>query len=290
MQSRIILCFSLILIVSPTLLMSQSLPGSFEGSVLSPDGSPLPYVSVGVINEPIGTMSNEQGHFALDLGRASPQDTLKLSLVGYTSLEFIVGDLLNGKVGNVFHLTPQAIKLSAVEVIGKKRIKETTIGRKTRSGILQATFNPSTTKIRDKLGTEIGMKMPYSRKSSAVIKTFAWYISANNFNHLKFRVNIYALKNGLPDSLITHKSIPVEIPQKKTGWITLDLQPYHILVHSDFVVSLQWLDSNMAGDGSPKIWIPGAVSPFGSTYYRDASQDKWKRSRTKISYYVTLLY
>lgn len=235
-------------------------------------------------------MSSDQGEFTLDLSHALPTDTLKLSLVGYAPLEFLVSDLSNDTIQQVFHLTPRAIALTEVQVIGKKEVKEMTIGRKARGGILQATFNPSTTRIQDKLGTEIGMKMSYSEKSPGVLKAFHWYISSNNFNYLKFRVNIYSLKNGLPDSLMTNQNIVVEIPQKKTGWVTIDLQPYHIMVASDFVVSLQWLESKIADSETPRIWIPGAVSPFGSTYYRDASQDKWKKTLAKISCYVTLLY
>jgi hypothetical protein len=171
-MSKTILCFSLILILVPSLSRSQSVSGMFEGTVLSPNGSPLPYVSIGIVNKPIGTMSNNQGEFTLDLGHASPTDTLKLSLVGYAPLEFLISDLSNDTIQQVFHLTPRAITLTEVQVIGKKEVKEMTIGRKARGGILQATFNPSKTRIQDKLGTEIGMKMGYSEKSPGVLKAF----------------------------------------------------------------------------------------------------------------------
>lgn len=290
MNLRIILCFSGAFIFAPILSISQSLFGDFKGTVLSPNGSPLPYVSVGVVNKPIGTISNEQGNFLLDLNRASAGDTIKLSLVGYTSQEFPLSDLRNAGAKHVFHLVPRAIQLTEVQIVGKKDITETTIGRTAKGGILQATFNPSKTSIREKLGTEIGMKMDYSRHTPATLKTFHWFLSANNFNYLKLRVNVYSVKNGLPDSLITNQNIIVEVPQEKTGWMTVDLLPYHIQVQDDFAISMQWLDSKITDAQAPKIWIPGTVSPFGHVYYRDASQDKWRRAAAKISYYVTILY
>lgn len=289
MASKVVGFLSFIILLTPILAFSQSFFGTFEGTVLETHDAPLAYVSVGVVNKSIGTVSNNNGHFMLEMNKISIQDTIRLSLVGYTSLEFPVSDLLNNKKNNIFYLSKHKIIIDEVNITGKQR-SHLEIGRKANSGLLQATFNPSKTEVKEKLGTEIGMKMKYSEKSTAIIKDFNCYFSSNNFDYLKFRLNIYSLKNDLPDSLISNKNIIVEIPDAKTGWIKVDLLPYNINISTDFMISLQWLDSRFTQDDLPKIWIPGTITPFNDIFQRDASQDKWRKSKAKISYYTTLLY
>lgn len=62
-----------------------ALKGNFKGVVLDENGLPLPGVAVVVIGSTVGTQTNFDGEFALDV---SPNDRISVSYIGYLSAEF----------------------------------------------------------------------------------------------------------------------------------------------------------------------------------------------------------
>lgn len=165
----------LLVFLIPFLSASQSLPPKVEGTILDTTGEHLAYVNVGIVNKPIGTVSNNNGRFTLNLKEVSTDDTIKLSLAGYTPLKLAVKNLINNKPDQVFELEKQPILIEEVNITHKRK-RQLEIGRKTTGGLIQATFNPSKKQIAENPGTEIGIKVSYSKKSVALIKDFNWYL------------------------------------------------------------------------------------------------------------------
>jgi len=250
---------------------------------------PVAYVSIGILNKPVGTVSNAEGQYKLAIPSDLVNETLQLSLVGYHTKKIPLTELRNGTdLNQVIYLTKSNLNLGEV-IISAKKLRQKTEGRKAEGGFLTTTFNQNKQDITAKLGTEIGMKFE-SNKYPAFLKDFNWYFSANNFDRIKFRLNIYSLKNNLPDSLLLNKEIYTEISDSKTGWNKIDLEPYNLTVNSDFVIALQWVEHEFTAKENPKIWIPAALSLSPAMYFRNASQDQWKKFNGNISYNVTLLY
>jgi hypothetical protein len=246
--------------------------------------SPLAYVNIGLMNKPVGTVSDTSGAFSLPLLQEHLSDTIRLSLVGYAPKKVLVNDFIQSP-GKTIYLTKTALQLDEVVVSGV-RLRTDVLGMQKEGGFIQFSLQP---KEKIVLGSEIGLKIK-AGKSPASLKDFNWYLGANNFQHIKFRVNIYSLKGNLPDALILNKEIYADVSDKKTGWNRIDLEPLNITVQGDFVISLQWIDHSFNAAESPKVFVPGTLSPFQVSYFRVASQDKWKKVNANLNYYVTLLH
>ena len=178
---------------------------------------PLAYVSVGILNKPLGTVTDTTGHFSFSIGQENVTDTLQLSIVGYAPVKLAVKDFMAGGDKTIaLSLKPQ--QLAEVTVTGSGQWVNTEIlGRNTVSTLVQLSVHNKKT-VAETVGSEIGMRYNTGNKK-ALLTDFNFYISANNFNFIKFRVNIYAVKNAMPDTLLVNRQIFATLNDFKTGWI-----------------------------------------------------------------------
>ncbi|MEL6943214.1 MAG: carboxypeptidase-like regulatory domain-containing protein, partial [Bacteroidota bacterium] len=131
-------------------------------------------------------------------------------------------------------------------------------------------------KPNQNLGASIGKKFKVKKKKM-YLDTVGFFIRHNNFDTIRFRINIQELKQGIPASFAHQKEIIVELTNQKNGWISVDLSPYAIVMQKDFVASVEWIYSSQEGK---YLQMPIAMPVIGSThYYRYGSQNKWKRFR-----------
>src|SRR5450631_250680 len=251
--------------------------------------APLAYVSVGILNKPLGTVTDTLGHFIFNIGQENISDSLQLSIVGFSALRISVKDFMSSrdKTISLFVKTQQLGEVTVTNSI--QRTNTEIIGRQAVNKLLQVSIHNKTT-VDETIGSEMGMRFTTNRKN-AIIKDFNFYVSANNFNFIKFRINIYSVKNNLPDTLIYDKQIFATIESFKTGWTKIDLESYHIKVNGDFIATVQWIESRMDKKENPIAILPVAPTPFSKNcYVRIASQDKWKRMGVNLSSFVTLAY
>ncbi len=57
------------------------------------NNTPLGFAFVSVMNHSFGTVTNEEGHFSLDLSSFTPQDTLEIYFLGYTNYKIAKTDI-----------------------------------------------------------------------------------------------------------------------------------------------------------------------------------------------------
>lgn len=245
---------------------------------------PLPYVNIGVLNKPIGTVSDTSGHFDLLISKENFGDTIQISLIGYRTKKLSVEEFIKVNGGSI-ELHKQNFLLNEVVVVSS-RMRSEIVGRQKDGGYVKFSLQPKKEIV---LGSEIGVKIKL-KDTPAVLKDFGWYLGANNFKNIKFRINIYSLKNNYPDSLILDKEVYAEVLNSKTGWNKIDLESFNLIVNSDFAITLQWIEHEINKDKHPEVHIPGILTPFHVSYFRVASQDKWKKVNANLNYHVTLLY
>lgn len=261
-----------------------------QGVVLDKEYStPLAYVSVGILNKPLGTVTDTAGHFIFNITQENLTDTLQLSMVGYATFKISVKDYLADYEKSI-GLSVKVKQLAEVTVtnsVQRKNIE--TIGRQSVSGLVRVSVHNKKS-ADETVGSEMGMRYTTTEKN-AIIRDFNFYISANNFNFIKFRVNIYSVKNEMPDSLLCDKQIFATVGDFKTGWNKIDLESYHIRVNGEVIVTVQWIESRMDKWENPITILPVALTPFSKNcYVRIASQDKWKRMSVNLSSFVTIAY
>lgn len=261
-----------------------------KGVVLDKEtNAPLAYVSVGVLNKSQGTVCDTIGHFAFKIAQENLIDTLQISIVGYTTFRISVKDFMASNSMTI-KLSAEVKQLAEVTVISSApRVNTEAIGRQKVSKLVQVSVHNKTS-VDETVGSEMGMKYSTNKKN-AIVKDFNFYVSANNFNFIKFRVNIYSVKNDMPDTLICDKQLFATINDFKTGWTKIDLEQFNIKIKGEFIITIQWIESRMNKKENPITILPVAVTPFSKNCYtRIASQDKWKRMGINLSSFVTIAY
>ena len=77
-------------LLSSSLLFSQN---KIEGIIVDSLKNPIQYTNIGILNKSIGTVSNEEGKFILNIGKANLNDTLRVSCFGYKPKQFLVKNI-----------------------------------------------------------------------------------------------------------------------------------------------------------------------------------------------------
>jgi hypothetical protein len=285
--------FLIVMLTSAKVVFSQTPPTEYitlRGKVVDTENNlPLPYVSVGVLNKSQGTVSDSLGQFAFSITTENISDSLQFSIIGYHSFRVAVKDFINNS-DKPIKLTANVTLLREVHVTSSNSRKNTeAIGRQSSGKLIQASIHNKTS-ADETIGSEMGMRYKID-KNNAILKDFNFYISANNFNSIIFRINIYSVKNDLPDTLINNKQIFTTINNFKTGWIKIALEEYSLTVRNDIIITVQWVESRMDKKEIPITIVPVEMSLFSKfCYVRIASQDKWKRMGIRLSSYVTIAY
>ncbi len=249
------------------------------------NNQPLAYVSIGVLNESQGTLTDTTGKFTFNISPENLADTLQVSLVGYFTKKVAVKDFVESN-DKAIKLSEKITELEEVVVTNSKTNTET-LGRQGSGKFIQVSIHNKKT-IDETIGSEMGMRYK-TNKTNEVLKDFNFCISANNFNSIKFRVNIYSVKDNMPDTLIYNKQIFATVNNYKTSWIKLNLKPFNIKVNHDFIITAQWVESKLDKKENPVTMVPAAVTPLSKNCYaRIASQDKWKKMGIGLSNFCNI--
>ncbi|HJS01156.1 MAG TPA: carboxypeptidase-like regulatory domain-containing protein [Flavobacterium sp.] len=254
------------------------------------NNEPLPYVNIGIANKTVGTVSNENGLFKLDLNeKTTPKDTVVFSFVGFKTEKYLVSELSNQK--RTVLLQPQNTELDEV-VVTSKKLKPNKIGRSSIGlGLTHTNFYTYYEKdVDDRLSKEKGMK--FKIRKNCQIQDLNFNITSNNFKSLKFRVNFYKIENGLPTEIIVQKNIVFEIKDNFLGWFKVDLEPYEIYLKEEveeIAVTIQWLESVKAKDKSKFFSISAASSPIHTAYFREKAMDSWNKGGQNLSFYLNAM-
>lgn len=217
--------------------------------VSNENDKPVPYVNIGLLNREIGTVTDTNGKFTLNLKEEFANDTIRISSIGYKPIEILVKYITQKKQPLSIKLEEQISELNEV-VITAKAFKKKTLGNKTESKFLSTGFS------YDQLGAEIGVKIN-TPKIPTFVDSFNFNISYNRLSAKSiFRLNFYSVKNSKPQDNILTNNILVTIESKQVGKITIDLKPYDIVLNDDVIVTLEWVGINGENNNGEAIFFP----------------------------------
>ncbi|WP_372920418.1 carboxypeptidase-like regulatory domain-containing protein [Salegentibacter sp.] len=284
MNKTYLTCFlSLILVATG---FSQEI--ILKGKVTDAENLALAFVNIGIPKKHTGTVSNENGEYKLKIpSNILENDTVVFSYIGYKTIKKSIVELKNQESLSI-QMETEENQLEEV-VFETKKFKDKKLGR-TNKGLGLMHFNFYTVyekEIDDRLSKELGMN--FKLRKNCRLEKFNFAISQNEFQLLKFRINIYSLKNGQPRDLIISDNIIFEIKDEKTGWKSIDLNPYNIYLKEEtgeFLLTIQWVESNKSKAGSKFFSIPASKSPFHKIYYRDKAMDKFESQTGSLSMYL----
>jgi pimeloyl-ACP methyl ester carboxylesterase len=248
--------------------------------------APVSFASVGIQNTKLGTVADALGHFRfIAPAPQAPEQSVVISCVGYETQVRPLHEFLGHSP--TVRLAPTAVSLAAVTVRPGK-VKTKTFGRTSSSTLMGANLYTEPNLIDDGLAKEQGMILPID--AECLLQDFNFHVAFNRFKSVKFRLNLYSVKAGLPNKPLLTQDIRFDVTQPR-GWVKVDLRPYHIYLqgHKEVAVTLQWLQSE-AIEGSPKAFGVSAVPlPGHSVLTRDKSQAQWQEIKPGyLSFYLTV--
>lgn len=280
-----------ILLSSSLFAAAPSITAPIQGRIIEKlSDIPLAYVNIGIVGKGVGTVSDTKGMFTLSIPASLQDETLRVSMIGYKSREFKVSEFI-AKINNDYNifLEPDATLIEEIAIVDSK-MRSYTKGNKSKTQNFTVGFESDT------LGNEFATKIKI-RKRRTILKDVRISIVENTFDTLKFRLNIYSVKNGKPGELLNKKNIIIQTTKKDSEVLTVDLTPYNVTVKRNFFVSLEWIenpanaavvaadedksdasisdDSVEKEDNKPDVSFSAAF-PARTVYFRSTSHAKWR--------------
>ncbi len=202
------------------------------------DKKPIAYTNIGIVNTGIGTISNEDGSFALQVPNLNLKDTLHFSGIGFNKKSIPVQSFLTKDV--IIYLKEQVIQLKEVTITSKKEKNKTfELGnKKSRGGTLETDtiYAGSATAllIENKSPVQKGLSFPVYLQSASI------RIFRNNLPSFKMRVRLYSVDSTTqsPGEDLLSKSVVIE-SNMRNGWLTFDLSEFQYLINKPFFIAFE---------------------------------------------------
>lgn len=240
---------------------------SISGKIVDSLNVPIQYANIGVKGQNIGTVSDENGYFSLNLPPLKQDSKIFISNISYKVKEYTIKDFMseiNNKKKIVLEENYQELK--EVIITSKKLIKDN-LGNTTTSSLIEAGFK------NNSLGSEVGIKIKIKNKPT-YIDTFNFYITSCKYDSLFFRLNIYSIKDNMPYENLLSENIYFSTDIKK-GKVSIDLTKYDILVNQEVIIAIEYVKE--LGKGG--LNFSGGL--FGNKlYHRQTSFSEWKKTGT----------
>jgi hypothetical protein len=220
------------------LLLSSILTSQLNSQIItgkvfdSSNGEPLEYVSIGVINTSIGTITDAKGNFKIDVRGQSQKDIVRISMISYKPQTFTIEELSQKE--NTINLIAAPTQLAEIIIkpSGKSRQVGTTgydrIGNWCGWG--GSDFGK---------GNEIGMKLELGT-SPVQLKSLHIHVHRQSFDSSLYRLHIRTIADKSPFDELLNNNIILTIT-KESGWVDFDLIKYNIVLEGDVALTLEWV-------------------------------------------------
>lgn len=231
------------------------------------NGETIEYANIGIVGKNIGTVSDFQGKFSIDINSQFNNDSLLFSSIGYFPKQVKVSELRSGNFKVA--LKEKVYELKPV-VVTPRIYKQKMLGISTRSKMASAGFKDNL------LGYEMGIIMEV--KKSAKIKSVNLNFSACSYDTLFYRLNIYKVGKPLEFENILKSPIYISLTKNEVKeTVRVNLEKYNLVMDGDFLVTIEHVKN--LGDG--RLYFCAGLKE--KTYYRKTSQGVWNTAPVGIS-------
>ena len=223
----------------PLLAVSAFHGQIISGTIISKhENHPIPYVKIGIEKKTIGTISDEEGNFSIDLSNTDPQQKIKIEVPGFNPYQETIQNFKKNDQQKIF-LTEKTKNIKEITIKPMKLVdKNWGVNTKTKS--VMYSVNPQFRK-EDFLGETA---LAFNAKKKSKIRNINLNIASYTSDKpVIMRYNIYSEKNGFPDKNILDEEITVELTSDMItdGTYTLDVNDRNIWVHGKFFIGIQFL-------------------------------------------------
>jgi len=220
----------------------------------------IPFAKIGVDNEIIGAIADENGNYSIDLTNISKDNFIIVEYGGYQTFKSKIDDFINSKN----HIIPLKEKVHTIEevVINPKKYLNKNWGTNAKSKKILFGFNPARTK-EDK-SKEFGVLFTNSKKVK-IDKINLNIVDIKTDKPIVLDFNIYSRDGKFPSQSIINQKLSIVLTKEKiiNNTFTFDISDLNIWVDKqDFFISVQVMNGF---DGW--LYLSGAL--MKSVYYRN---------------------
>lgn len=247
-----------------------------SGKVMDENKNALPYTNIGIVGLDKGTISSNKGLFSIDISNINKGKILRFSFVGFKSVDFTIGDLISDKVSRLnIIMNKETFQLD--EIIIKSNNEEPIyIGAKKR-GRMSWIWSESTK------GAEIGTLFKINKPT--LLKKIYFYINKSYCDSIHYRLRIYDGTEEFPVKIINTKDIRF-ISKTKKGWESIDISNYDIKIDTDFIITLETLESWTSG--KYRTTHLSVSRKQGNSYSKTSSMAQWTEFGNEMSFKIEI--
>lgn len=205
----------------------------------------IPYVRIGVENENIGALTDEDGNYSIDLSNIDTSKKIIVQLGGYNSFEQTIKDFISAKNHTII-LKEKVNEIGELKITPKS-FESKNIGVKSKAKNMLYGFSSN----GSNQAAYREFAIPFSNKKRLKIEKIHLNIAKFKTDKpIVLNFNVYSKKDKQPGASILLENLSTEITADKIidGTFTFDLNNYSVWVDKeDFYVSVQVM-SGFKGD------------------------------------------
>lgn len=241
---------------------------TISGKITDESGKGIPWVNIGIKNKNIGTVSDENGKYLINIPAINLSDTLSFTYVGFKSVNVF---LKNIDSNNVFDVSLKEVfyNLPAITIKNvKPKIKK--YGNTSYTPLIWATAIVKNDDI-----FEVG-KLITLKKAVRLLSVNAFIGNQKLKDSVTYRLNFYRMKDGYPSERLIDKNITKSFALSASK-ISFDISAENLVMEEDFLVAIEYLP----GKALEKSRIIGFRGNLGSSggYGRYTSLGTWSQTK-----------
>ena len=257
--------FFLIIATICTFLQAQI---QLKGNVKDTNNLAIPYCSIGIKDSEIGAITDENGHFSIEIPENLAKSQLIFDAAGYDEKSISVKEI---QQNSFVFLNEKVVSLTEV-IVKTEKMKEKIVGQKTRPML---TFS----KMFKENAPTVEQGNIFEIYPKTKLNTYNFHIiPSSKYDEITLKVNIYAVKNGLPTESLLEENIIYKT--STTGWQKIDLTPYKFRFKNvdKIAVTLQLIDYKKPENEEFVFGVSAKKSLAKDLLFRFQSQGNWEPS------------
>ena len=257
--------FFLIIATICTLLQAQI---QLKGNVKDINNLAIPYCSIGIKDSEIGAITDENGQFSIEIPENLAKSQLIFDAAGYDEKSISVKEI---QQNSVVILNEKVVSLTEV-IVKTEKMKEKIVGQKNRPML---TFS----KMFKENAPTVEQGNIFEIYPKTKLNTYNFHIiPSSKYDEITLKVNIYAVKNGLPTESLLEENIIYKT--STTGWQKIDLTPYKFRFKNvaKIAVTLQLIDYKKPENEEFVFGVSAKKSLAKDLLFRFQSQGNWEPS------------
>ncbi len=232
--------------------------GQIKGHVIDSNNKGIPYANIALIKKNIGTCSDENGYFTLDINN-NIDDTIKMSSIGYASILIPVKSIVSNNELYTVQLKARSYDLKEIVIYSNDKK-----GKKYKLGLSNSENVGRSVEL---VGCQTALYMENDLNKTGYIQSvIAYFVFSDTLPVIDVRIRIYECTNELSpgnDLLLDNLII-----KPKKGKNIIDVSKYEIYYPSKGVfVAVDFIDSKNVTKGKKLNINPNIGYTYKSNKY-----------------------